>query len=219
MRVTEVFYSLQGEGLLAGVPSVFVRLAGCPLRCPWCDTAYAWNYDGGTAYEVPELIEQVNRWSCSHVVITGGEPMAHSDLSPRPQLAELTHAFKSLGKHITIETSGVVFIPDLACDLMSVSRKLDGRQHGPRPILQDLIEAYPYQLKFVVGSPDDWPEVQRCLDQLPALDPERIMLMPRAATREELAERSEMVADLCKRTGFRFCPRLQVDLWGARRGV
>jgi 7-carboxy-7-deazaguanine synthase len=216
MHVAEIFYSLQGEGLLIGMPSVFVRLAGCPFRCRWCDTKYAWDYDAGTAYELAELIEQVNHWPCRHVVITGGEPMANFDLSPRPGLAALTHRLKEAGKHITIETSGVVFVPDLVCDLMSVSPKFQMNQ----PLaLTDLIGAYPYQLKFVVESPEDWPQIQRRLEELPGLDRQRVMLMPQAATAEELTIRSEMVAELCKKTGLRFCPRLQVALWGGRRGV
>jgi 7-carboxy-7-deazaguanine synthase len=219
MRVTEVFYSVQGEGLLAGVPSVFVRLSGCPSRCRWCDTKYAWDYDAGTEYEPAALIEAVNRWSCRHVVLTGGEPMAGPDLSPRPGLMTLTLGLKTLGKHITIETSGVVFVPGLPCDLMSISPKLQNDPHGLKPILRSLIDAYPYQLKFVVESAEDWPQIRRFLDDLPGLDLQRVMLMPQAATQEELAARSPMVIDLCKQTGLRFGPRLQVALWGGRRGV
>jgi 7-carboxy-7-deazaguanine synthase len=219
MHVVEIFHSLQGEGLLVGVPSVFVRLSGCPSRCRWCDTKYAWDYDAGTACEPAELTVQVNHWSCSHVVITGGEPMANPDLSPRPGLTDLTRGLRRSGKHITIETSGVVFVPGLVCDLMSISPKLDERQHGLMPILQSLIEAYPYQLKFVVESAEDWPQIERCINQLPGLDRQRVMLMPQAATAEELATRSQMVVELCKQTGLRFCPRLQIALWGGRRGI
>jgi 7-carboxy-7-deazaguanine synthase len=219
MRVTEIFHSIQGEGLLVGVPSVFIRLSGCPSRCRWCDTKYAWDYDAGTACEPADLIDQVSRWACRHVVITGGEPMANPDLSPRFGLMELTQGLRTAGRHITIETSGVVFVPDLACDLMSISPKLDGRQHGPRPILQNLIGAYPYQLKFVVETAEDWPQIEQCIGQLPGLDRERVMLMPQAATPEELAARSPVVAELCKRTGLRFGSRLHIALWGGRRGV
>jgi 7-carboxy-7-deazaguanine synthase len=219
IQVTEIFHSLQGEGLLIGVPSVFVRLSGCPSRCRWCDTKYAWDYDAGTAYEPAELIEQVNHWPCSHIVITGGEPMAAADLSPRPGLADLTRGLKKAGKHITIETSGVVFMPDLVCDLMSISPKLGEGQHGLKPMLQSLIEAYAHQIKFVVESPDDWPGIQRCMDRLPRLDRGKVMLMPQAATPEELEARSPMVAELCRQTGLRFCPRLQITLWGNRQGT
>ncbi|MCX5645906.1 MAG: 7-carboxy-7-deazaguanine synthase QueE [Phycisphaerae bacterium] len=232
MRVTEVFYSLQGEGMLAGVPSVFVRLAGCPFRCRWCDTAYAWDYAAGEDLSPDQIIEQVNRWPCRFVVLTGGEPMTAGDLSARPGLADLTQRLAAHGKHITIETAGALFLPDLACDLMSISPKLtnSGSCHGSVTgghqanrldveTLRRLIHAYPYQLKFVVESPEDVTEVQGVLGGLGELAPERVMLMPQGTTTEELLSRSPLIADLCKQTGLRFGPRLHVLLWGCRRGV
>ena len=118
MRVNEIFYSLQGEGFQAGVPSVFVRLSGCPLRCRWCDTKYAWKEDSGFEKTPGEIVTEVNNWPCEHVVITGGEPMINS------QLPQLVQALKKTDKHITIETSGIAYIPDMPCDLMSISPKL-----------------------------------------------------------------------------------------------
>ncbi len=110
MRISEIFYSLQGEGFLAGVPSVFVRLAGCPLRCRWCDTKYAWEETAGQDYSIAEIVEQaVGKWPCKFVVITGGEPMINPDL-PRIGSSEL----KAAGKHITIETAGIAFMPGSA---------------------------------------------------------------------------------------------------------
>ena len=116
MHVSEIFHSLQGEGVLAGVPSVFVRLAGCPLRCRWCDTAHAWDFQTGTEYGLDALVEKAARRSCRHVVITGGEPMAGPDLGPRAGLVEFTHRVKDLDRHVTIETAGVAFIEDLATE-------------------------------------------------------------------------------------------------------
>ncbi len=232
MRVIEVFYSLQGEGMLAGVPSVFVRLAGCPFRCRWCDTAYAWDYSAGEDLDVDQIVARVGRWSCRYVVLTGGEPMTGPDLSSRPGLRELTHRVQALGKHVTIETAGALFTPDLACDLMSISPKLSGSVSSPAgattthqagradvEALSRLIGAYPYQLKFVVQAPEDMHEVHRILDQSGPVDSERVMLMPEARTRDELLARSPMVASLCKETGFRFSPRLQILLWGHQRGT
>jgi 7-carboxy-7-deazaguanine synthase len=232
MRVTEIFYSVQGEGMLAGRPSVFVRLAGCPLRCRWCDTTYAWDFSAGTEYELADLVEEVGRSSCRHVVITGGEPMVGPDLMPRPELAELTRRLTALGKHITIETTGSLFIADLACDLMSISPKLDNstplqaeraaeheRLRGDAAPLEALVGAYPYQLKFVIESRDDILEVHKILARLRQVDPERVLLMPQARTREDLQGRAAMVAELCLETGFRFGPRLQTALWGNRRGM
>jgi 7-carboxy-7-deazaguanine synthase len=83
MVINEIFYSLQGEGFLAGVPSVFVRLAGCPLQCRWCDTKYAWDQRAGEDYNIGDIVKTVQQWPCKFIVITGGEPMINSDL---PQL-------------------------------------------------------------------------------------------------------------------------------------
>ena len=125
MIVNEVFYSLQGEGLLAGVPSVFIRLAGCPLRCWWCDTKYAWDYNSGKELSIGKIISKVKKFNCGFVVITGGEPLAGCDLKIRKDLPQFLKALKKIGKHITIETSGLLFEPNLSCDLMSISPKLN----------------------------------------------------------------------------------------------
>ncbi len=117
MKVSEIFYSIQGEGILAGVPSVFVRLSGCNLRCVWCDTPYtSWNPEGSTML-LEEVVASVRGCSPSHAVVTGGEPMIF------PESVELTRALKQAGLHVTVETAGTVYQP-IACDLMSISPKL-----------------------------------------------------------------------------------------------
>jgi 7-carboxy-7-deazaguanine synthase len=216
MRVSEIFYSLQGEGMLVGTPSVFVRLAGCPFRCRWCDTAYAWDYAAGEDLDPDRIVAQVNRWSCGFVVLTGGEPMIGPDLSVRPGLVDLTRRLKALGKHITIETAGACFVSDLACDLVSISPKLTnaappGKAGGVHQAdrldlesIRQLIRTYPYQLKFVVESAADVTEVEAIVRGLGELEPARVMLMPQAATTEELLHRSPEIAEVCKRTGWRF---------------
>ena len=226
MILNEIFYSLQGEGSLAGVPSVFVRLAGCPLRCRWCDTKYAWAKEAGRRHSIAEIVEQVRQWPCRFVVITGGEPMINSDL---PQLVQ---ELKDAGKHITIETAGIAYIPELPCDLVSISPKLSNslpkdtksaaiHEHSrlDLAVLRELIENYNYQLKFVVDSQADLPEIEQTLSKLGSIDSQKVMLMPQAATRDELLAKSPMVAEMCKQTGFTFCQRLHVLLWDNQRGV
>ena len=96
MRISEIFYSIQGEGILAGVPSVFIRTTGCNLRCTWCDTPYtSWKPEG---YQMMygAMLTEVRRHWCGHVVITGGEPMI------LPDLVELTEKIKEIDQHITI---------------------------------------------------------------------------------------------------------------------
>jgi 7-carboxy-7-deazaguanine synthase len=224
MVINEIFYSLQGEGLLTGVPSVFIRLAGCPLRCKWCDTKYALDPSAGEDLDIPAIIKNVSRWQCRYAVITGGEPMVNAEL---PSLAA---ALKKKGKHITIETAGLKFVPDIACDLMSISPKTSNsgqtrlrlkaspRQEAKNQAVKQLISHYPYQLKFVVESPDDLPEIRRVVKSLGKVDAERIMLMPQAKTRKALLAKSPMVAELCAKTGHAFCSRLQILLYDGARG-
>jgi len=226
MKVSEIFYSLQGEGLLAGVPSVFVRLAGCPLRCRWCDTKYAWAETAGQDYIVEKIVQAVQQWPSRFIVITGGEPMIN------PELPRLVQQLKASGKHITIETAGIAFIQDLACDLMSISPKLSNSTPDNAElaaihedsrldiaILRELIDNYEYQLKFVVDSQDDLAEIQKVIEEIGKVDLEKVMLMPQAANRDELLAKSPMVADMCKRTGFVFSQRLQVLLCNNELGT
>jgi len=226
MRVSEIFYSLQGEGFLAGTPSAFIRLAGCPLRCKWCDTKYAWGKEAGDDNSIEEIVEAVQKWRSKFVVITGGEPMINSEL---PQLVR---ELKAAGKHITIETAGIAYVPDLACDLMSISPKLsNSKPTDPAlaaihedsrldiAVLRQLIDNYDYQLKFVVDSPVDLPEIQQTIEEIGNVDLKKVMLMPQAVTRDELLARSPMVADLCKQTGFAFSQRLHILLWNNKRGT
>lgn len=231
MRVIEIFCSLQGEGILAGVPSVFVRFAGCPIRCCWCDTTYAWDYSAGENLSLDGIVERIAQWRCRFVVLTGGEPMVGPDLSPRAGLVDLTHRLRALGKHVTIETAGMVLIPDLACDLLSISPKLSNSRSSPEgpsatcqpqgpdcAILSRLVGAYACQLKFVVESPKDIPEIRAVVERVGPVDSHHVLLMPQARTREELLTRSPVVADLCEETGWRFCDRLHIFLWGSERG-
>lgn len=225
MVINEIFHSLQGEGFLAGIPSVFVRLAGCPLRCKWCDTKYAWDNEAGNNYSIEKVYQTAQQWPCKFIVITGGEPMINSDLP------DLLQRLKSHGKHITVETAGITFIPDLDCDLMSISPKLSNSVpeepelaaiHGDSrldlAVLSELIGNYKYQLKFVVDSKDDLPEIEETIKKIGNVDLEKVMLMPQAASADELLAKSPMVADLCERAGYAFCQRLQVSLWNNERG-
>jgi 7-carboxy-7-deazaguanine synthase len=227
VKISEIFYSIQGEGMLAGVPSIFVRTSGCNLRCVWCDTPYTSWAPEGQNLSLEEILEQTARFSCSHVVVTGGEPMI------APKIVPLTGRLRESGAHITIETAGTVFAP-VACDLMSLSPKLrnsvpfdreggrwaaqhDRLRYQP-DVLRRLMTDYAYQLKFVVSEPGDLEEIQQMCRETGA-DRSRVVLMPEGTDRETLRERSLWLAEICKEYGFRLGPRLHVELWGNRRGV
>jgi 7-carboxy-7-deazaguanine synthase len=223
LKIAELFYSLQGEGALVGVPSVFIRTSGCNLRCAWCDTPYTSWQPEGTDLTLDQILDEVKAHPARHVVVTGGEPMMLSETVP------LTGRLRALGLHITVETAGTVFRP-VACDLMSISPKLSNStpgapwaaQHDRLRIqpdtLLELMDRYSYQLKFVIEKPGDLEEVRTLLETLRA-DRGRVILMPEGIDRELLRERSLWLAEICKDEGFRFSPRLHVELYGNRRGV
>jgi 7-carboxy-7-deazaguanine synthase len=220
LKIAEVFYSVQGEGMLVGVPSVFVRTSGCNLRCAWCDTPYTSWQPEGDERSIESIAQEVERFGASHVVVTGGEPMI------APEIVELT---RRLAGHLTVETAGTVDA-DVRCDLMSISPKLanstpEGRwaaQHErlryQPEVLKSLMRRYPYQLKFVVARVEDVAEVRAIVNETSA-DSECVVLMPEGVEPQVLAERSTWLVEVCKREGFRFSPRLHIDLWGNRRGV
>ena len=225
MKIAELFYSLQGEGALVGVPSVFIRTSGCNLRCVWCDTPYtSWSPEGADL-SLDQILVEVQSYPARHVVVTGGEPMI------APEIIPLTKRLRRLGLHITIETAGTVYKP-VACDLMSISPKLANstpvaeqrwaaqhdRLRSDLGALSQLLARYDYQLKFVVQARRDLEELRALLARLEA-DRSRVILMPEGTDRETLRERGVWLAAICKAEGFRFSPRLHIDLYGNRRGV
>jgi 7-carboxy-7-deazaguanine synthase len=224
VKISEIFYSVQGEGMLVGVPSVFVRTSGCNLRCVWCDTPYTSWQPEGQERSVDSILDEVNSYGASHVVVTGGEPMI------APEIQELS---ARLTQHLTVETAGTVDA-NVRCDLMSISPKLanstphtrdNGRwadrherlRYQPE-ILRRLIQLYPYQLKFVITDPGDLGQVNSIVSDIGA-SRSRVLLMPEGVDAAILAERGRWLADIAKREGFRLTPRLHIDLWGNRRGV
>jgi 7-carboxy-7-deazaguanine synthase len=226
VRVSELFHSLQGEGKLTGVPSVFVRASGCNLRCVWCDTPYAsWEPEGENA-AIDEIVSQVRAFDTRHVVITGGEPLI------MPEIDALCAVLTNHKHHITIETAATVYKP-LRLDLASLSPKLSNstplgtrfeasheQQRLNIGVIQQFIDTSPdFQLKFVVASEADLNEIRSILDQLRGWKPEDVQLMPEGTDAATLDSRAGWIAEICKRTGFRFCPRLHVHLYGHTRGT
>jgi 7-carboxy-7-deazaguanine synthase len=227
LKIAEIFHSIQGEGALVGTPSVFVRTSGCNLRCGWCDTPYASWAPEGEEVALEEILAAVARYRAHYVVVTGGEPMI------APQIAPLSEALRQMGLHVTIETAGTVFAP-VDCHLMSISPKLSnstpfGRdedrwvtQHDrlrlQPAVLKRLMAAYEYQLKFVVVEEDDLAEIRDLMAEVRA-NPQRVVLMPEGTDPQVLRERAAWLVEICKQEGFRFTPRLHIDLYGNRRGV
>lgn len=228
MLISEIFYSVQGEGRLIGVPSVFIRTSGCNLRCVWCDTPYTSWQPEGTKWTVSAILHQIRKYYSRYVVITGGEPLLAREIEA------LTAALKGAGYHVTTETAATLFKP-VVCDLISMSPKLShstpwekqngkfARTHEQRrlnlEVIQQYVDGYDYQLKFVADRPSDFNEIREILRRLRNVDPARVLVMAQGTTSKEVREKAPWIVELCKQHGFAYTPRLHIDLFGNRRGT
>ena len=231
MKISELFFSIQGEGELTGVPSVFVRTSGCNLRCRWCDTKYAsWKPEGENV-TINDLLNKVCSYPARHVVISGGEPMIAKGIE------ELVHLLKESGKHITIETAGTISPNGIQCDLASLSPKLSDstpnegdinkqwidRHESKRldyKILSEWVNSYNFQLKFVVSKEKEIKEIQNVISRIEGkILPEKVLLMPEGIDPDTLRSRYDLLIDLCKENGYRLCHRLHIDLFGNTPGT
>ncbi|KPK84673.1 MAG: hypothetical protein AMS27_09350 [Bacteroides sp. SM23_62_1] len=267
--------TLQGEGKLAGVPVLFIRTSGCNLRCTWetdkgevsiCDTPYSSHFIKETEeWEIDDIVRIIrfNTTRIHHIVISGGEPTTQ----PLP-LLQLTRQIKQkLGHHITLETNGIIFIPELVywVDLFSISPKLSSSEPTPykvRKLKQPVDEAHirdhkkfrrnidtiqkyinacmtmgsyyadipdgiparlstkDFQLKFVISKESDIDEIRKdFLDHLNFVQPGDIILMPVGGNSNLLRQTSLLTARLAIQNGWRFTPRLHIDLFDDKQGV
>ena len=230
MFVSEIFYSIQGEGELTGIPSVFVRTSGCNLRCSWCDTKYASWTPEGEEMSIEEIAAKVDGYGAQHVVVTGGEPMIAKGIH------ELAAQLRDQGNHITIETAATVLPEGIRCDLASLSPKLSNStpdaatagawsdRHEKRrlqpEIIRHWIQSYNYQLKFVVASEADLDEIRDLLAAIGTeIIPSKILLMPEGTDAAFIRKRSLALIDICKRHGYRYCDRLHIQLFGNTKGT
>ncbi|MGC9323533.1 MAG: 7-carboxy-7-deazaguanine synthase QueE [Desulfomonilia bacterium] len=209
MRVTEIFYSLQGEGPSIGLPAIFIRLCGClEPYCPWCDTAYA--LDEYCEMESDAICTAISGFPTRIVVITGGEPF----LQWGQGLSALHELLVEKDFEINYETSGRVLIPDLDNATVVCSPKyIDGswRFHWsniPR------IDCF----KFVAWDTDSLEAID-CFIARNTIPPERICIMPLGATRDEQLLTMELVFTYCRDRGYRMSTRLHILTFDARRGV
>ena len=231
MRISEIFYSIQGEGELTGVPTVFIRTSACNLRCRWCDTPYAsWNPEG-EEMSIEDIIKEVKKHPARHCVLTGGEPMVARGIK------ELAAALRAEGQHITIETAGTVSPEGIACDLASLSPKLSSSTPSPneidqawierheqtrlRPeILRAWLEAGNYQLKFVYTHPSDLNEIDALIESIGIPVPaSKVLLMPEGTDDAHIASRQMELVSLCTKRGNRYCDRLHIRLFGNTKGT
>ncbi len=231
LYVTEVFTSVQGEGSLTGVPSTFVRLAGCNLRCSWCDTPYSSWKPEGEFVTVDALLSDVLARPPRHVVLTGGEPMLQAAAVP------FSRALAAAGFHITVETAGTVDAP-VVMHLASISPKLaDSTPTAPAAwvrrheatrlnpaVVARLVRDHPHQLKFVVGTATDLTEIEHFVARVEAelgraIEPSAILLMPEGRDIATLDRHLSRAVPEAIARGWRVSDRLHVRLFGDTRGT
>ena len=246
LKVSEIFASIQGEGVSAGVPVIFIRLALCNLQCQWCDTPYTWNWEGTDFKHLTKSYEQVKydprkeivfkspleildnvfylaRDNIKRVVLTGGEPLMQQKSGAFTRLLSLL-CIK--GFTVEIETNGTIIPTDQVNAFISqynVSPKLSNSGNSVQIRQKDA--AYRYfvnrgaYFKFVVSDDNDLVEITE-LCKIYKIPAAQILLMPEGRTVDELSNRSQQLVKLCIDKGYRFCTRLQVHIWdGAKRGV
>lgn len=231
----EHFVSVQGEGLLCGTPSTFIRVTGCNLRCAWCDTPRSSWHPEGHPVSLEALVTKCAAGP-RHVVLTGGEPTLF------PALAELSRQLHRRGHHITVETAGTHWQEGWRCDLISLSPKLahstpsalgatwtarhEARRWRPE-IVRRWMDAFPWQLKFVVRTLDplglehDHREVLAMISAL-GVEPherERVLLMPETIDPETLTRAYQALLPACQSEGFRLGQRLHLSLFGHTQGT
>jgi 7-carboxy-7-deazaguanine synthase len=225
LRISEIFRSVQGEGASAGAPCAFLRLAHCNLRCSFCDTTYAWDWQKYRIHAetrvlpLAELAEELRATGEARLVITGGEPLIQA--TALDGLLELLPPSFA----IEIETNGTLAPSPRLLERVTqwnVSPKL---ANGGDPIERRLVPAVLATLrdtgraflKLVVGTAADATEATALLESL-NWPKERVFFMPLAATRSELAARAPLVQVEALHRGVRYSPRLHVERWNGARG-
>ncbi|WP_237607444.1 7-carboxy-7-deazaguanine synthase QueE [Roseimaritima sediminicola] len=240
--MTETFDSRQGEGKLTGTQSHFIRLAGCNLRCWFCDTPYASWAPEGDSESIDRIIERMERSECRHVVLTGGEPLMFK------QVTELAERIRRTGRHLTIETAGTL-APPITADLMSISPKLasSGPEHGcqdaatmpvemapdqlarwqtmheqrrfaPQAIASLIADSVDYQIKFVLDTPADTAETLELIRQIDVAA-DHVWIMPQGVTVDQLRQQARWLQPWCRQHGFHYCDRMHIHWYGNRRGT
>ena len=222
----EIFHSIQGEGVSAGRPSVFLRLATCNLTCSWCDTKYTWDWERYdyreqiVSLEASDVRRRLDVMPCRHLVVTGGEPMLQQS-----ELAPLARSLSDGGWSIEVETNGTIAPSSemaAAVSQWNVSPKTSNSGNGANrreaaDVLRAFAELPKVYFKFVVAEPADVDEVAALVERH-SLPESRVLLMPEGTTAKAIRERGEWVAEQCVQRGYRFTTRLHIVLWGDERG-
>jgi 7-carboxy-7-deazaguanine synthase len=225
LKLSEIFYSLQGEGIDAGKPAVFIRTALCNLSCNWCDTKYTWDWNH-YSYDkevkemtLTEIYEQITRFNTRHCIITGGEPLIQ-----QRKLVPLLHDLKGRDYFVEIETNGTILPSDgieKLVDRWNVSPKLQNSSISKdKREVEDCLSYFGNNakayMKFVICSPSDLTEVKNLIEKY-MIKTQRVILMPEGISSEEVIEKSRWLAQICMNNGYILSLRLHTLLWSGMR--
>ena len=226
MKVSEIFSSIQGEGIHAGKPSVFLRTALCNLKCVWCDTKYTWDWDNydysKEVHELPieKVIEKIKEFEPKHLVITGGEPLIQQN--------DIASLLSKLGDDYFVEVeTDCTIIPNSSVlehvNHWNVSPKTSnsGNSREAREIPQCydfFVKLENSVFKFVIENETDLVEIDELITKY-SIPKNKILLMPQASTKDELNLKKEEIEKIAITKGLLFSSRLQVERWGNQRGT
>ena len=209
LRISEIFFSLQGETKTVGLPTVFIRLTGCPLRCQYCDTAYA--FHGGTWYELDDILQNVKNYQTRYVTVTGGEPLAQKSC------LDLLKRLCDEGYEVSLETSGALDISDVDS---RVSKIVDIKTPGSNEVAKNHWENMAYllpqdQIKFVICHRDDYVWAKEMIEQYRLTDKCQVLFSP-----SYQEQKAEALADwiLQDQLPVRLQIQLHKYLWGDVKG-
>lgn len=210
LRITEIFYSLQGETNTVGLPTVFIRLTGCPLRCHYCDTAYA--FKGGRMLSLEEILQQVKQYNTTLVTVTGGEPLAQQNCLPL--LEELCNA----NYQVSLETSGAIDVSSVDARVVKiVDIKTPASGEEPRNLLNNLTYLNPHdQLKFVICDRADYEWSKQFLQEHNLQHNQQVLFSP-SYQQLEAKELADWI--LQDQLLVRLQIQLHKYLWGDQPGV
>jgi len=209
LRITEIFLSLQGESRTVGIPTVFVRLTGCPLRCQYCDTAYA--FTGGERRKIQDILEEVSAAGVSHVTVTGGEPLAQKSCG------KLLKLLCDAGYEVSLETSGAISVADVDERVVKV---MDIKTPGSGEVERNLYENLEYvsrkdQIKFVICDRADYDWARSIIERYKLQNRCEVLMSP-SYTQIKGTELAEWI--LNDRLDVRFQLQLHKILWGDQPG-
>lgn len=211
LRITEIFYSLQGEARTVGLPTVFVRLTGCPLRCGYCDSEYA--FHGGERMRLAAIMQQVASYNCKTICVTGGEPLA------QPQCHDLLRALAGEGYNVSLETSGaldIARVDERVCVVMDLKTPGSGEQGRNLYANIDKLKSGD-QLKFVICDRNDYEWARFKIDEYRLPDRVSDVLLSPCHGQVEPSELADWILE--DRLRVRFQMQLHKQLWGDKPGV